>query len=224
MSTEDEFMIKVAPSILAADLANLGNDIQLVEYAGADYIHIDVMDGLFVPNISFGVPILRAARRITKLPLDVHMMIIEPIRYVDKFCKEGANILTIHVEADTEENIIAALKRTRENGVRPAVSLKPGTPAEAVLPFLPYCDMILVMTVEPGFGGQKFMADQMPKVKAIRGWINELNPSCELEVDGGINAENASVCIENGANVLVAGTSIGRSGNIPSFIMTLKES
>jgi len=182
------------------------------------------MDGLFVPNISFGVPILRAARRITSLPLDVHMMIIEPIRFVDKFCKEGADILTIHVEADTEENIIAALKRTRENGVRPAVSLKPGTPAEAVLPFLPYCDMVLVMTVEPGFGGQKFMADQMPKVKAIRAWIDELNPTCELEVDGGINAENAHLCIENGANVLVAGTSIGRSGNIPSFIHTLKES
>ena len=217
-------MVKVAPSILAADLANLGNDIQLVEYAGADYIHIDVMDGLFVPNISFGVPILRAARRITSLPLDVHMMIVQPIRFVDKFCKEGADILTIHVEADTEENIIAALKRTRENGVRPAVSLKPGTPAEAVLPFLPYCDMILVMTVEPGFGGQKFMADQMPKVKAIRSWIDELNPSCELEVDGGINGENAHICIENGANVLVAGTSIGRSGNIPFFIKTLKES
>lgn len=217
-------MIKVAPSILAADLANLGNDIQLVEYAGADYIHIDVMDGLFVPNISFGVPILRAARRITSLPLDVHMMIVQPIRFVDKFCKEGADILTIHVEADTEENIIAALKRTRENGVRPAVSLKPGTPAEAILPFLPYCDMILVMTVEPGFGGQKFMADQMPKLKAIRSWIDEQNPACELEVDGGINGENARVCIENGANVLVAGTSIGRSGNIPSFIKTLKES
>ena len=199
-------MIKVAPSILAADLANLGNDIQLVEHAGADYIHIDVMDGLFVPNISFGVPILRAARRITTLPLDVHMMIVQPIRYVDKFCKEGADILTIHVEADTEENIIAALKRTRENGVRPAVSLKPGTPAEAVLPFLPYCDMILVMTVEPGFGGQKFMADMMPKVKKLREMLDKVNPNCYLEVDGGVDLNTVVTCKENGADVFVAGS------------------
>ena len=147
-------MVKVAPSILSADFVNLERDIRALSPAGADYVHVDVMDGCFVPNITIGVPVVAAIRRITDLPLDVHLMIDRPLRYVDAFCKAGANLLTVHVEADTEENTLKALKKIRANGVRAAISVKPNTPAEAVLPFLPYCDLILVMTVEPGFGGQ----------------------------------------------------------------------
>ena len=169
-------MIKVSPSILSADFVNLERDIRALTPAGADYVHVDVMDGLFVPNITIGIPVVAAIRKITDLPLDVHLMIDQPIRYVDDFCKAGSDILTVHVEADTEENTLAALRRIRENGVRAAISVKPKTPAEAVLPYLPYCDLILVMTVEPGFGGQAFMQDMMPKLKAIRAYIDAQIP------------------------------------------------
>ena len=199
-------MVKVAPSILSADFVNLERDIRALKETGADYVHVDVMDGLFVPNITIGIPVVAAIRRITDMPLDVHLMIDRPLRYVDDFCKAGSDLLTVHVEADTEGNTLAALKRIRENGVRAAISVKPKTPAEAVLPFLPCCDLILVMTVEPGFGGQSFMQDMMPKLKTIRGYIDAQNPGCELEVDGGVNTETARICRENGANVLVAGS------------------
>ena len=142
-------MIKVAPSILSADFVNLERDIRSLPAAGADYVHVDVMDGMFVPNITIGIPVVAAISRIAPLPLDVHLMIERPIRYVDAFCKAGSSILTLHVEADTQENTLEALRRIRENGVRAAISVKPNTPAEAVLPFLPLCDLILVMTVEP---------------------------------------------------------------------------
>ena len=199
-------MIKVSPSILSADFVNLERDIRGLAATGADYVHVDVMDGCFVPNITIGIPVVAAIRRIAPLPLDVHLMIDRPLRYVDAFCKAGSDILTLHVEADTEENTLAALKQIKADGVRPAISLKPGTLAEAVLPFLPYCSLILVMTVEPGFGGQSFMEDMMPKLKAIRAYIDAMNPDCELEVDGGVNEKTGMLCRENGANVLVAGS------------------
>lgn len=215
-------MIKVSPSILSADFVNLERDIRSLTPAGADYVHVDVMDGLFVPNITIGIPVVAAIRKITQLPLDVHLMIDRPLRYVDDFCKAGSDILTVHVEADTEENTLTALKRIRENGVKAAISVKPKTPAEAVLPYLPYCDLILVMTVEPGFGGQSFMEDMMPKLKKIRSYIDAQNPNCELEVDGGINETTALICRENGANVLVAGSAYFKAPSPADFVAAVK--
>ncbi len=215
-------MLKLAPSILSADFVNLERDIRALASAGADYVHVDVMDGLFVPNITIGIPVVAAIRKITELPLDVHLMIDRPLRYVDDFCKAGSDILTVHVEADTQENTIAALKRIRENGVKAAISVKPKTPAEAVMPYLPYCDLILVMTVEPGFGGQAFMEDMMPKLKQIRAYIDAENPQCELEVDGGINEKTAKICAQNGANVFVAGSAYFKAADPAAFVCAIK--
>ena len=216
-------MNKLSPSILAADFVNLERDIRALKTAGADYVHVDVMDGLFVPNISIGIPVVAAIRGITDLPLDVHLMIDRPIRYVERFCKAGADILTVHVEADTEENTRHALEIIRDLGVRPAICVKPKTPAEAVLPFIDLCSLILVMTVEPGFGGQSFMADMMPKVEKIRAYINEKNPACELEVDGGVNEQTAEVCKAAGANVLVAGSAYFKAADKASFARSIQK-
>ena len=161
-------MAIIAPSILSADFANLARDIRDMEKNGADWVHVDVMDGNFVPNISIGIPVVKALRPVTGLPLDVHLMIDRPIRYVEEFVKAGADWLTVHLEADLPQNILACLEKIRSLGCKAALSLKPQTPAEAAIPYLTKCDMILVMTVEPGFGGQKFMADMMPKVRALR--------------------------------------------------------
>ena len=216
-------MIKVSPSILSADFVNLERDIRALTPAGADYVHIDVMDGEFVPNITIGIPVVAAIRKITGLPLDVHLMIDRPIRYVERFCKAGADILTVHVEADTEENTRHALEIIRDLGVRPAICVKPKTPAEAVLPFIDLCSLILVMTVEPGFGGQSFMADMMPKVEKIRAYINEKNPACELEVDGGVNEQTAEVCKAAGANVLVAGSAYFKAADKAAFARSIQK-
>ena len=213
-------MIKISPSILSADFANLQRDIEKI--ATADYVHVDVMDGLFVPNITIGIPVVKSLRPTTALPLDVHLMIDRPVRYVAEFCDAGADIVTCHVEADTEENIHEALRIIHEKGKKAGVVVKPKTPAEAVLPFVKECELILVMTVEPGFGGQKFMADMMPKVAAIRGYINEMNPACELEVDGGVDPVTCHACIEAGANVLVAGSAVYKAADIPARIAELR--
>lgn len=170
-------MIRVSPSILAADFANLEREIGTIKQAGAEYVHIDVMDGLFVPNISIGLPVLSCIRKVTDLTLDVHLMIDRPVRYAERFCQAGADIVTVHVEADTQENTLEALRIIRACGKKPAICIKPKTPAEAVLPFIGLVDLILVMTVEPGFGGQSFMADMMPKVQAIRAYIDEKIPA-----------------------------------------------
>ena len=213
-------MIKIAPSILSADFAYLARDIEKI--ATADYVHVDVMDGLFVPNISIGIPVVKSIRPTTDLPLDVHLMIERPVRYVEQFCDAGADIVTCHVEADTEENILAAIDKIHAKGKKAGVVVKPRTPASAVLPFIDKVELILVMTVEPGFGGQKFMADMMPKVQTIRGYIDAMNPACELEVDGGVDPVTARVCVEAGADVLVAGSAVYKAADIPAKIKELR--
>ena len=213
--------IKIAPSILSADFANLERDIHKI--ASADYVHVDIMDGEFVPNISIGIPVVKAIRPVTELPLDVHLMITKPVRYVADFCDAGADIVTVHVEADFPENIHAALRVIHEKGRRAGVVVKPNTRAEAVLPYLKECDIVLVMTVEPGFGGQKFMADMMPKVAQIRAWLDEVNPACELEVDGGVDTATRNACVDAGANVLVAGSAVYKAADIPARIRALRE-
>ena len=213
-------MIKISPSILASDFANLESEIKRIETA--DYVHVDVMDGLFVPNITIGIPVVASIRKKTEMALDVHLMIDRPVRYVEEFCKAGADIVTVHVEADSEENTVKALDICHGCGKKAGVVLKPGTPAEAVLPFLEKCDMVLVMTVEPGFGGQSFMADMMPKLKKIREWIDEKGLDCELEVDGGVDTVTCKTVIENGANVLVAGSAVYKAENIPERIRELR--
>ncbi len=211
-------MALIAPSILSADFANLERDIHDIEKNGGDWVHVDVMDGVFVPNISVGLPVVRALRKVTRLPLDVHLMITRPIRYAEAFIRAGADMLTIHVEADTEENTLACLRAIRDLGCRAAISLKPGTPAEAARPFLGLCDMILVMTVEPGFGGQEFMANQMGKLRALREMLREENPGCLLQVDGGVGPQTCAVCKENGAQVLVTGSAYFRAPDRAAFV------
>ena len=213
-------MVKIAPSILSADFANLERDIQRI--STADYVHVDVMDGMFVPNITIGIPVVKSLRPTTALPLDVHLMIVEPVRYVEQFCDAGADLVTVHVESDTPENIHAAIDKIHAKGKKAGIVLKPKTPAEAALPYLEKVELILVMTVEPGFGGQKFMADMMPKVSAIRAWIDEKNPACELEVDGGVDPETCKTCIAAGANVLVAGSAGYKAADIPARIAALR--
>ena len=195
---------------------------EIQRIAAADYVHVDVMDGVFVPNISIGIPVVQSIRPVTALPLDVHLMITRPVRYVERFCDAGADLVTVHLEADSPENIRAAIDKIHAKGKRAGVVLKPGTPAEAALPFLEAVELILVMTVEPGFGGQAFMADMMPKVAALRKRIDERNPDCELEVDGGVAPETCRACIAAGANVLVAGSAVYKAADIPARIEELR--
>ena len=213
-------MIKIAPSILSADFANLERDIRKVH--SADYLHVDVMDGVFVPNITIGIPVVQSIRKATDMILDVHLMIDRPVRYVEQFCQAGADVVTVHVEADSEENTGRALDLIRAQGKLAGVVLKPGTPAEAALPFLDKCSMALVMTVEPGFGGQKFMEDMMPKLRQLRQWIDERVLDCELEVDGGVDPVTCRTVIANGANVLVAGSAVYKAQDIPARIQELR--
>lgn len=216
-------MAKVAPSILAADFVNLERDIHDIEKNGADWIHVDVMDGSFVPNFSFGLPALKAIRDVTDMPLDVHLMIEKPIRYVERFVAAGADWLTIHIEADNQENTIKALKLIRSMGCRAGISLKPGTKAEEAEPYLLLCDLILVMTVQPGFGGQKFKEDMMPKLRSLRSRLDEVNPSCILSVDGGVDRNTAPICKANGAGVLVTGSAYFKASDRSEYVRALGE-
>ena len=217
-------MVKIAPSLLSADFAKLGEEAAEVKAAGADYLHFDVMDGLFVPNISIGLPVLESLRKATDMPIDVHLMIERPIRYVEDFCKAGADLLTFHIESDTEENIHAAIAATKALGKKTGITLKPGTPVEAILPFIKEVFLVLVMTVEPGFGGQSFMHDQLPKIKKIREYIDTMAPGVELEVDGGVDAKTAAFCIEAGAEVLVAGSAVFGKADRAAAIQAIKNS
>lgn len=216
-------MAMISPSILAADFANLERDIRDIEAMGSDFVHVDVMDGIFVPNISIGIPVVKSIRPVTKLPLDVHLMIDRPIRYVEDFVKAGADFVTIHVEADQPQNTLEALDKIHALGCKAGIVLKPRTPAEAAIPYLEKCDIILVMTVEPGFGGQKFMADMMPKVSKLRQMLDHVNPGCLLEVDGGVDAVTCHICKESGANVLVAGSAYFKAPDRAAFVKQLQK-
>lgn len=207
--------IKIAPSVLAADYANL--ETELKKCAAAQYIHLDVMDGHFVPNISIGAPVIKSLRNVTEIPFDVHLMISEPLRYVENFADAGADIICFHIESesDTEKTVNKIL----ECGCRAAIAIKPGTPASAVLPYLSRLAMVLVMTVEPGFGGQSFMEDMMPKIKEIRAAA----PDIDIEVDGGVNPETIKTAASAGANVFVAGSAVFKSEDPAKTIEMLKD-
>jgi len=213
-------MIKIAPSILAADFAKLGDEIKSV--SSADYLHFDVMDGMFVSNISFGIPVLESVRKITDMVLDVHLMIEKPLRYVSKFAKSGADIITFHVEAEEPANILKAINEIHDLGKKAGLSIKPDTPADAILPYIDSLDLVLVMTVEPGYGGQSFISAMLPKISELRNTINTRNLDSELEVDGGINHETAKLCIAAGANVLVAGNDVFTATDRADHIMGLR--
>jgi ribulose-phosphate 3-epimerase len=208
----------IAPSILAADFSQLANELHKVEAAGADWIHCDIMDGHFVDNISFGPAIVGSVRKRTKLPLDVHLMIEYADHYVPRFVEAGANSITVHVEPEAKHSVAKTLQQIRDAGCRTGLTLNPATPFAAVEPFLDQIDLLLVMTVHPGFGGQSFRADQMEKVKRAK----SLSDKIDIAVDGGINAETARLSIQNGANVLVAGTSIFHTPDYGKAICDLR--
>ena len=216
-------MAKISPSILSADFVNLERDIHDIEKNGADWVHVDVMDGNFVPNITIGIPVVRDIRRVTGLPLDVHLMIDRPIRYAERFIQAGADWLTIHLEADTPENTRACLEKIRSLGAKAGIALKPGTPLEAALPFLELCDMVLAMTVEPGFGGQSFQANMMEKTRRLRAIQDEVNHGCLIEVDGGIDAVTQKVCKENGVEVMVTGSAYFKAPDRAEFVKLIQE-
>lgn len=213
-------MIKIAPSILSADFTKLGEDIKTVETA--EYLHFDVMDGMFVPNISVGIPVLQSVRKCTNMILDVHLMIEHPGRYVKAFSDAGADIIVFHVEAEQPQDIFETIQSVKACGKKVGIALKPKTPAEVVLPYIKLVDMVLVMTVEPGFGGQSFMYNQLNKIEAIREFIVDMSLECDLQVDGGINPQTAKSCIAAGANVLVAGSDIFKAVDRKNRILELK--
>lgn len=215
-------MIKIAPSILSADFTKLGKEIEEIRDGGADYIHFDVMDGVFVPNISIGIPVLSSVRNFTDMFLDVHLMIDKPVRYAEAFCKAGADLVMFHVEADSYQNISEAIDIVKANGKKVGLSVKPKTPAEVLYPFIDRLDMALVMTVEPGFGGQKFMHDQLPKITELRREIDRRGIECELEVDGGVDPVTAKLVKDAGANVLVAGSAVFKSPDRAAQIAAIR--
>lgn len=209
--------IKISPSMLSADFANLEKDLKRCEEAGSDLIHLDVMDGHFVPNITIGAPVIKAMKKVSNVPFDVHLMISEPLKYIKDFADAGADIITFHVESDSDAN--ETIDKIIECGCKPALSVKPNTPIDAVYPYVDKLAMVLVMTVEPGFGGQSFMADMMPKIEKLRADY----PNLDIQVDGGVNTETVKTCAKAGANIFVAGSAVFSSDDMAKTIMELKE-
>ena len=213
-------MVKISPSILAADFSRLGDEMIAIQNAGAEWVHIDVMDGAFVPNISFGAPVYGCVRKVCSLPFDVHLMINEPIRYLDDFAKAGADLITIHAEAT--QQVRETLLAIKERKIATGLSIKPGTSVDQIKEYLPLCDLVLVMSVEPGFGGQKFMPTAVDKIRELVQLRKELGLSYEIEVDGGINADTAPICIQAGVDVLVAGSAVFGKENYKAAIDALR--
>lgn len=213
-------MVKIAPSILSADFSKLGEDIRAIDKGGADFIHIDVMDGSFVPNISFGFPIMKSIRNITDKVFDVHLMIDNPSQYIDEFIAAGADLITVHYEAD--RHIDRTINYIKSKGKLAGVALNPGTPVSVLKDLIPSIDMVLIMSVNPGFGGQNFIPYSIDKIKEVKELSREKNPKLLIQVDGGIGKENAKDVIESGANVLVAGSAVFNGGDVSENIKTLR--
>ncbi|MBR5322067.1 MAG: ribulose-phosphate 3-epimerase [Clostridia bacterium] len=210
-------MIKISPSILSADFSNLGHDVERVEKGGAEYLHIDVMDGVFVPNISLGASVQKSIRKQSNMVFDTHLMIINPIRYIDDFAKAGSDIITIHLESC--DNVEETLDKIHSLGIKAGLSIKPKTPIEAIKPYIGKFDMLLIMSVEPGFGGQSFIPESLDKIKEARTLLGDL----DIEVDGGINADNINTIVKAGANILVAGSAVFGNDNLTEAIATLRK-
>ena len=215
-------MIKIAPSILSADFSRLGEHIKELEQCGADMIHIDVMDGMFVPNISFGVPIIKSIRNLTKLPFDVHLMIEEPSRYVEEFARAGADIITIHYEAD--RHIDRTINYIKSFGIKAAIALNPATSVDAIKYLISNIDMVLIMSVNPGFGGQKYIEYCTEKIKEVRALADKYNKDLMIQVDGGIDSSNIQKVVNSGADVIVAGSAVFKNGEIGKNIKLLRDS
>ena len=214
-------MVKIAPSILSADFAKLGEEIQAAEKAGADLIHVDVMDGHFVPNITIGPLVVKAARKIASIPLDVHLMIEDPDKYIKEFADSGADIITVHEEASV--HLHRSIQNIRECGVKAAVSINPATPVQHLEIILPYIDMVLVMSVNPGFGGQKFIPDALSKIKDLKSMIAERNLKVNIEVDGGVNVDNVADVVKAGADIVVMGSAFYNSEDYAETVKMVRE-